>query len=190
MTEDHRPGPCRAPDTSGDHSRSVSRRTRWPSPATRSRCASTPRMPPTTFAADRAGHRADGPDSVRWDAAIELGSTITPHYDPMIAKLIVHAATREAAIARLRDGLDRLLIGGTSPMAVSTAGWSTVPSSERPHHHALPRRDRASRRHGVLEAAAVAATAAGSGPWGAGDRRFTRTDRADRCHARPPRQRS
>ena len=54
----------------------------------------------------------DVPDSVRWDAAIELGSTITPHYDPMIAKLIVYAATREAAIARLRDGLDQLLIGG------------------------------------------------------------------------------
>ena len=40
----------------------------------------------------------------------------------MIAKLIVHAAAREAAIARLRDGLDRLLSVASSPMAVSTAG--------------------------------------------------------------------
>ena len=53
----------------------------------------------------------DVPDSIRWDSAIEHGSTITPHYDPMIAKLIVHALTREATIARLRAGLDRLLLG-------------------------------------------------------------------------------
>ena len=64
----------------------------------------------------------DVPDSVRWDAAIELGSTITPHYDPMIAKLIVHAATREAAIARLCDGSTGSSSVASSPMAVSTAG--------------------------------------------------------------------
>ena len=73
-------------------------------------------------APDRAGHRARRSGLGRWDAAIELGSTITPHYDPMIAKLIVHAATREAAIARLRDGPTGSSSVASSPMAVSTAG--------------------------------------------------------------------
>ena len=117
----------------------------------------------------------DVPDSVRWDAAIELGSTITPHYDPMIAKLIVHAATREAAIARLRDGLDRLLIGG-----IVTNGGFHRWLIDRPEF----RTGRITTRfldetelpaaNGVLEAAAFAAhRRPGSGPWVAGDRRFT-----------------
>ena len=107
----------------------------------------------------------DVPDSVRWDAAIELGSTITPHYDPMIAKLIVHAATREAAIARLRDGLDRLLLGGI----VTNGGFHRwlvdrpeFPS--RPHHHALPRRDRASRRQRRAGGGCRRRLTAGPGP--------------------------
>ena len=42
---------------------------------------------------------------VRIDAGVEEGDTITPFYDPMIAKLIGHGATREAARARVRDAL-------------------------------------------------------------------------------------
>ncbi len=38
---------------------------------------------------------------VRVDAGVEQGGEVTPFYDPMIAKLIVHATTREAAAARL-----------------------------------------------------------------------------------------
>lgn len=52
------------------------------------------------------------PAGVRWDAAIEVGSEITPHYDPMIAKLIVGGSDRETALAALRTALDQLLIGG------------------------------------------------------------------------------
>ena len=52
------------------------------------------------------------PDGVRWDSAIVEGSEITPHYDPMIAKLIVHGPNREAARLELAAALDRLLIGG------------------------------------------------------------------------------
>jgi 3-methylcrotonyl-CoA carboxylase alpha subunit len=47
--------------------------------------------------------------AVRVDAAIcegaDLGEAISPYYDPMIAKLIVHADNREQAIARLAAGL-------------------------------------------------------------------------------------
>ena len=41
------------------------------------------------------------PTDVRVDSAVEQGSEVTPFYDPMIAKLIAHADTREAAAAKL-----------------------------------------------------------------------------------------
>ena len=41
------------------------------------------------------------PSSVRVDSAVEEGSEVTPFYDPMIAKLIAHAPTREAVAAKL-----------------------------------------------------------------------------------------
>jgi acetyl-CoA carboxylase biotin carboxylase subunit len=37
---------------------------------------------------------------------------VTPHYDPMIAKVIVHAATRERAIERLIEALSAFEIQG------------------------------------------------------------------------------
>jgi len=52
------------------------------------------------------------PNGVRWDSAIESGSTISPHYDSMVAKLIVEGADRAQALARLRTALDGLVIGG------------------------------------------------------------------------------
>src|SRR6185437_10059011 len=41
-------------------------------------------------------HLPSGP-GVRWDGGIEIGSEVTLHYDPMLAKLIVHAPNRELA---------------------------------------------------------------------------------------------
>ncbi|MFV2038834.1 MAG: biotin carboxylase N-terminal domain-containing protein, partial [Acidimicrobiales bacterium] len=52
------------------------------------------------------------PTGVRWDSGIDQGTAITPHYDPMVAKLIVHGDDRAAALARLAAALDELLIGG------------------------------------------------------------------------------
>ena len=46
------------------------------------------------------------PDSVRVDSGVEPGSVIGTDYDPMLAKVVAHAATREGAIARLREALD------------------------------------------------------------------------------------
>ncbi len=43
---------------------------------------------------------------VRWDSGIERGTEITLHYDPLIAKLIVHAESRDAAIWRMARALD------------------------------------------------------------------------------------
>jgi acetyl-CoA carboxylase biotin carboxylase subunit len=49
---------------------------------------------------------------VRLDAGYEQGSTITPHYDPMIAKLIVSGKDRAQAIDRARQALDAFVIEG------------------------------------------------------------------------------
>ncbi len=50
----------------------------------------------------------------RNDVAVEAGSEVTPAYDPMLAKLIVHDATREAAIERLDAALREYVIGGVA----------------------------------------------------------------------------
>ena len=49
---------------------------------------------------------------LRLDSAVEAGSTVSHHYDPMIAKLIAHGPDRAAAIARLRAGLAALDVAG------------------------------------------------------------------------------
>ena len=56
-------------------------------------------------------HVPSGP-GVRWDGGIEAGSDIGLYYDPMLAKLIVHAPTRMLAIARMRRALLELTIDG------------------------------------------------------------------------------
>jgi propionyl-CoA carboxylase alpha chain len=52
------------------------------------------------------------PDSVRVDSALDGGARISPHYDPMIAKVIAHGATRAEAVRRLADALRRSEIHG------------------------------------------------------------------------------
>ncbi len=49
---------------------------------------------------------------VRVDAAVKPGLPLTPEYDPLLAKLMVYAADRPAAISRLRRALDETVVGG------------------------------------------------------------------------------
>ncbi len=49
---------------------------------------------------------------VRWDGGIEAGSEVGLHYDPMLAKLIVHAPTRLEAIERMHRALLELTVIG------------------------------------------------------------------------------
>jgi acetyl-CoA carboxylase biotin carboxylase subunit len=49
---------------------------------------------------------------IRVDSGFEGGQTVTPHYDPMIAKLIASGADREEALARLARALDEFTIAG------------------------------------------------------------------------------
>ena len=54
------------------------------------------------------------PGHVRVDTGVYDGGEISMFYDSMIAKLIVHAATREQAIARMRGALNAFVIRGIS----------------------------------------------------------------------------
>ena len=40
------------------------------------------------------------------------GWTVPQHYDSLLAKLIVHASSREEAIIRMRRALDEFIVGG------------------------------------------------------------------------------
>jgi propionyl-CoA carboxylase alpha chain len=56
-----------------------------------------------------------GPMSaVRVDTGVYEGGEISMYYDSMIAKLIVHGVTRDAAIARMRDALNAFVIRGVA----------------------------------------------------------------------------
>jgi 3-methylcrotonyl-CoA carboxylase alpha subunit len=52
--------------------------------------------------------------TVRIDAGFVEGDVISPHYDPMIAKLIVKGPDRNAALARLRAALEEYEVVGPS----------------------------------------------------------------------------
>jgi 3-methylcrotonyl-CoA carboxylase alpha subunit len=51
---------------------------------------------------------------VRVDTGVEEGDSITPFYDPMIAKLIVHDSDRPAALRRMRDALANYRVVGVA----------------------------------------------------------------------------
>jgi 3-methylcrotonyl-CoA carboxylase alpha subunit len=46
-------------------------------------------------------------EGLRVDSGVEAGSEITPFYDPMIAKVIAHASSRELALDRLATALSQ-----------------------------------------------------------------------------------
>ena len=101
------------------------------------RVAAGERLPPEVLDAERHGHAIevriyaedpydgfrptsgtvgawvmpDGP-GVRVDAGMEADTPLRPEYDPLLAKVMVHAGDRLAALARLRRALDETHIGG------------------------------------------------------------------------------
>lgn len=58
------------------------------------------------------GYHTPGGLGVRVDSAVYDQYKVLPHYDSMIAKLIVHADTREEAIRRMARALDEYIIEG------------------------------------------------------------------------------
>jgi acetyl-CoA carboxylase biotin carboxylase subunit len=55
-----------------------------------------------------------GGPGVRVDSHLYAGYNVPPHYDSLLAKLIVWAETREAAIARMQRALDEYIIEGVT----------------------------------------------------------------------------
>jgi 3-methylcrotonyl-CoA carboxylase alpha subunit len=53
------------------------------------------------------------PPGVRADTGVRTGDSISPWYDPMIAKVIVHGPTRAVALSRLAHALDTTQVAGT-----------------------------------------------------------------------------
>ncbi len=59
-------------------------------------------------------YHAPGGLGVRVDSALYSGYTVPPYYDSMIAKLIVHGATRNECLMRLRRALQEFVVDGIS----------------------------------------------------------------------------
>ena len=54
----------------------------------------------------------EGMDGIRIDSGVIEGGEVTPHYDPMIAKVIAHGATRDEALDRLGAALEQTVVAG------------------------------------------------------------------------------
>ena len=57
-------------------------------------------------------YHAPGGLGVRVDSALYSGYTVPPHYDSLVAKLVVHAPTRDQAIGRMRRALSEMVVAG------------------------------------------------------------------------------
>jgi len=64
-------------------------------------------------------HLALPEESARVDSGVRPGDEITPYYDPMIAKVIVHGPTRQAALGKLLASLEATEVAG----CVTNAGF-------------------------------------------------------------------
>ena len=57
-------------------------------------------------------YHAPGGLGVRVDSALYSGYSVPPHYDSLVAKLVVHGATRAQAIARMKRCLNEMVVDG------------------------------------------------------------------------------
>lgn len=80
-----------------------------------------------------AALRIPGGPGVRFDSMLYAGYTVPPFYDSLLAKLIVHAETREAAITRMARALSELQIDGlatTKPLFQALAADAVVQAGD------------------------------------------------------------
>lgn len=57
-------------------------------------------------------YHAPGGNGVRVDSHLYSGYKVPPNYDSLVAKLITYGATRDEALARMRNALDELVVDG------------------------------------------------------------------------------
>jgi urea carboxylase len=77
------------------------------------------------------------PEGVRCESWVENGTEITPFYDPMLAKIIVHADTRDEAVVRLGDALEGVVCGARDESRLSAHGRRDAGVSRGWVHHQL-----------------------------------------------------
>jgi 3-methylcrotonyl-CoA carboxylase alpha subunit len=65
---------------------------------------------------------------IRVDTGVEAGAEVTPFYDPMIAKMIAHGASRDQALDRLADALDRTVVAGPRSNVAFLAALCRAPA--------------------------------------------------------------
>ena len=120
---------------------------------------------------------------VRIDTGVRQGDDITPYYDPMIAKLIVHAESRTAALEQMRAALAAYEIVGVHTNVEFLGRLMTAPSFvnetldtaliERERAHLFPAATSAPQRAWDTAVAAFVHARRGSAPvdspWGARD---------------------
>ena len=121
---------------------------------------------------------------VRIDSGVAEGDAISPHYDSMIAKLIVHGVDRQQALARMEAALAELQVTGLHHNVgflrklVRTASFSQAKLDtaliEREHEALFGHRDEQALTHAALTAASLRwwqdqARHQPSGPWSRGD---------------------
>jgi 3-methylcrotonyl-CoA carboxylase alpha subunit len=68
---------------------------------------------------------------VRVDTGVEEGDAVTPYYDPMIAKVIAHGCSRDQALDRLADALERTVVIGPHSNAGFLAALARAPEFRR-----------------------------------------------------------
>ncbi|HTD17768.1 MAG TPA: acetyl/propionyl/methylcrotonyl-CoA carboxylase subunit alpha [Chthoniobacterales bacterium] len=71
--------------------------------------------------------------SVRLDAGVRAGDTVTPYYDPLLAKLVVWAKDRAEAVTCLRDALDQFVALGLETNLSFLRRLSVLPDFEAPN---------------------------------------------------------
>jgi 3-methylcrotonyl-CoA carboxylase alpha subunit len=67
-------------------------------------------------------------EGLRVDTGVETGDTVTPFYDPMIAKLIAHGESRSAALDTLAAALDKTVVAGPRSNAGFLAALCRAPA--------------------------------------------------------------
>ena len=113
------------------------------------------------------------PAGIRIDSGVEEGNDVSPYYDPMIAKLVVHAPTRPAAAQALAKAA-----GETQVWPVKTNAGFLASAARHPdfvegnidtgfiERHADRLIPPAEPDEAVVSAAAAAILAPETGPWG------------------------
>ena len=71
-----------------------------------------------------------GGNGVRIDSAVYNGYEVTPYYDSMLAKLIVHGENREEAIKKMISALGEVIVEGIDTTWTTCIAFSMIQFSK------------------------------------------------------------